>query len=228
MPPIQYILFDLDDTLYSSQLHLFGEIGARIESWLARTLGLTLDEAHQLRQDYYQAYGTTLMGLRLHHPEVDLEEYLTVVHDVPNLADYLAPDPALAAMLRRLPVPKVIFTNAVTEWAERILHQLAVRDQFTAILDVRRLGYISKPWPAAYETALAYLGVSGSACILVDDQPRNLQAGAAFGMRTVLVRPDGLPGVGVEFAAPDILAAEAPLQALLQNHAPRAGRTNNL
>lgn len=220
MPPIQYILFDLDDTLYNPALHLFGEIGVRIESWLARTLGLTTEEARNLRREYYLAYGTTLMGLQRHHPGVDLEDYLAAVHDVPNVADYLTPDPALAAMLARLAIPKIIFTNAIVEWAEKILNQLAVRDQFAAIVDVRETGYVSKPWPAAYEAVLARLGVSGPACILVDDQPRNLQGGAAFGMRTVLVRPDGVPGDGVEFAAPDILTAEPLLQALLRDHDP--------
>jgi len=51
--------------------------------------------------------------------------------------------------------------------------------------------------------------------VLVDDQVRNLKAGAEFGMRTILVRAGVLPEDGVEFAVSDILEIEPILEELL-------------
>lgn len=217
--PVTHLLFDLDDTLYTGASGLFDEVGARIEAWTARALGITTEEAHTLRHEYFALYGTTMAGLLRHHPEVDIDDYLDAVHQV-DVTRYLDPDPALAAMLGRLPGRKAIFTNGIADWAERILARLGVRQHFDAIIDVRAVQFQSKPQPEAYAQALALLATEGPACALIDDQARNLQAGAEFGMRTILVREgvppgDGVECDGVEFAAPHILAAEPYLQRLL-------------
>ncbi len=212
--PITHLLFDLDDTLYTGATGIFGEVGERIVAWTAHALGISREAAADLRREYFALYGTTLAGLRQHHPEVDLEDYLYAVHDV-DVTQYLVPDSALGAMLSRLPARKVIFTNGISEWAERILAQLEVREHFERIIDIRAVDYVGKPYPLVYAKALALLGASGPECVLLDDQARNLQGGAAFGMRTILVREDSVPEDGVEFAAPHILAAEPYLWRLL-------------
>jgi len=214
MTEIQYVLFDLDDTIYNNASGLFEEVGGRIEGWLSRTLEVSSAQARKLRVEYYRAYGTTMRGLLIHHPEVDIDDYLDDVHQV-MVAHHLEANPALAAMLARLPVEKVIFTNGIADWAERVLACLGVREHFTKILDVRALDYTSKPFPEAYQKALQFLGVPGDACVLVDDQARNLQGGAKFGMRTVLVRPESQPGGGVEFAVSQVLETEPILTELL-------------
>ncbi len=210
-----YLLFDLDDTLYTNASGLFGEVGALIEAWVARALDLTPEEAQALRQRYFEAYGTTMTGLLRHHPEADIDDYLEFVHTV-EIHPYLQPSPPLQAMLERLPAPKAIFTNAISGWAERVLAALGVREHFELIIDVRAVGYQGKPHPLAYERALALLGVSGAACILLDDQARNLQAAKAFGMRTLLVRAGAEAEEGVDAAVPHILAAEPILQRWLE------------
>ena len=60
-------------------------------------IGLSWEEIPQLRQAYYENYGTTLRGLQQHY-QVDAEDYLAYVHDLP-LEDYLEPDPELRELL---------------------------------------------------------------------------------------------------------------------------------
>ena len=211
---IQYILFDLDETLYTDTTGLFTEVGVRIEAWLVQMLHLSPEEARALRRKYYLAYGTTMMGLLRHHPELDVDDYLDAAHDV-DVAAYLAPNPALDDLLNALPVPKAIFTNGIADWADRVLTQLGVREHFGPIIDVRATHYRGKPWPEAYQQALAIMACPGSACVFVDDQPRNLKPAADFGMRTVLVAPDGEPEDGVDFAVDTILDVGSVLHLLL-------------
>jgi len=212
--PIDYILFDLDDTLYTNTTGLFIEVGDRIEAWVARVLNLSLDDAKVLRREYYLAYGTTMAGLLHHHPEVDIEDYLDYVHHI-DVGRYLEPEPDLNAMLAGLPTCKAIFTNAIADWGERVLSRLGVREHFTHIVDVRATHYRGKPAAQAYQVALDVLESRGDACVLLDDQVRNLQQGAAFGMQTVLVRPNGVPQEGVNFAVDYITDAGPILKRLL-------------
>lgn len=210
------LVFDLDDTLYRFESGIFERVRQRIDLWLVRTLKLSPEEAETLRQQYFHQYGTTLAGLRQEHPELDHEDYLSFVHDVP-LDGFIRPDPVLDAMLKRLDARKVIFTNATRDWAERITQHLGVRHHFDLIVDIYAANYISKPYPYPYEVLLRNLTSPPQRCVMFDDQPRNLQPAARLGMRTVLVRPDFGPTEGVDLVVPDIYAAEPWIQEVLQS-----------
>ena len=214
MSDVRRVLFDLDDTLYTNSSGLFREVGRRIETWTAQALGLSMEDAKALRRHYYTAYGTTMAGLVREHPEVDIDVYLDYVHDV-DVAHYLAPNPALKAMLADLRVRKVIFTNSIRDWAERVTRQLGIREHFEAIYDVRTTDYRSKPDPHTYERVLAELDVPGEACVMLDDQPAYLRGAQAYGMRTILVSPDGEAEDGVDYAVSDGLAAAPILKQLV-------------
>lgn len=43
-------VFDLDNTLYPAECDLFAQIDHRMGSFIAETLGLSLDDAHALRK----------------------------------------------------------------------------------------------------------------------------------------------------------------------------------
>ena len=206
-----YILFDLDETLYTNDTGLFKELGTRLVYWVSQQLHISLDESATLRREYFQAYGTMMRGLLLHHPEVSVDAYLEYVHDI-DVSRYIAPNPALDAMLSRLAAPKAVFTNSVADWAERILRQLGIRGHFTHIIDVRAVDYQSKPHPHAFERALAILGTPASACIMLDDQVSYLRGAAAAGMRTVLVHPGAEAVDGIDYVVGSILEAEPVLQ----------------
>ncbi len=214
MADVQYLLFDLDNTLYTDSSGLFLEVGRRIEEWTASALSLELDEAKALRRVYYTKYGTTMAGLLREHPEVDIDAYLDYVHEV-DVSRYLAPNPELAAMLDSLPAPKAVFTNSIAGWAERVTRQLGIRDRFEEIFDVRAVGYRSKPDAYAFEWVLKTLDLPGPACVMLDDQVSYLSGAVKAGMRTILVRDGGAATDGIEYAVDDILAAEPVLQELL-------------
>ncbi len=209
----RFLIFDLDETLYPRNAGLMQEIGVRINRYLIENLHLPPDQALELRQRYYHQHGTALRGLVLERPDVDPEDYLQFVHDV-RLTDYLRPDPALAEMLRSIPLTKIIFTNATVEHAQNVLNILGVADQFAGIVDVRRVEYVSKPNAEAYRRLLSILQASGDECILVEDSARNLLPGKALGMTTILVDSDDC--AQVDFCVRDILSVKGAVDAAMR------------
>jgi putative hydrolase of the HAD superfamily len=186
---IRILLFDLDDTLYPRQAGVMDQIRVLMLHYLQTRLHLSPDEANELRQHYFQTYGTTMRGLQIHH-HIDPEEYLRSVHDIP-LREYLQPNPELDGVLASISQQKIIFTNASREHAEQVLHLLGIRRHFCRIIDIRDLDYESKPEPSAYERVCQLLGARPEDCLIVEDSVRNLGPAKALGMTTVLVQDGG-------------------------------------
>ena len=182
---LRYILFDLDETLYPPQSGLMAEIGRLMGRYMEERLGMPPTEVPVLREFYYRTYGTTMRGLQIHHG-IDPEDYLAYVHQVP-LEDYIGPNKELDQALAEIELEKVVFTNASAEHARHVLAILGVERHFNCIIDVRALGYMSKPNPEAYRRALEILGVEGDECLIIDDRVRNLAPAKELGMITVLV-----------------------------------------
>jgi putative hydrolase of the HAD superfamily len=183
---IRIILFDLDDTLYPPHTGIMDQIRNLMLHYLCTRFQLSLREADALRRRYFQTYGTTMRGLQVHH-QIDPDEFLEYVHDIP-LQDYLQPNPVLETVLTGIPQEKVIFTNASRQHAERVLDLLGIRRHFARIVDVRDMDYESKPQLAAYQRICELLEVQPEECVLVEDNIRNLHPASALGMATVLVR----------------------------------------
>ncbi len=190
----EFVIFDLDNTLYPRGSGVMEEIGRRIQVWVGDRLNLSWEEATELRQQYLRRYGTTMGGLMAEHGE-EVSHYLSFVHDVP-IEDYLEPDPALADMLAQIPLRKVVYTNATSEHGLRVLRTLGVADQFERVIGIQEVGLRNKISRKAYERMLALLDGEAGACIMVEDTPRNLPAAKALGMITILVEPDKDRGLG--------------------------------
>jgi putative hydrolase of the HAD superfamily len=182
---LRYILFDLDETLYPTRSGLMARIGQLMGRYMEERLGMPPAEVPSLRRHYYHTYGTTMRGLQIHH-DIDPEDYLAYVHDLP-LEDYIGPNDALDGVLAEIAMEKVVFTNASKEHARRVLKVLGIERHFNRVIDVRSTGYIGKPDPEAYRQALEILGAEGYECLLVDDNVRNLEPAKKLGMITVLV-----------------------------------------
>src|SRR3989304_7969741 len=105
--PITTLFCDLDDTLYPNTNGLWGAIRERMNAYLSARLGFSELEILQRRRGYFETYGTTLRGLQLHH-QVDAEDFLEYVHDLP-VEQSVSPDPALPSLLNSLPQLKFIF-----------------------------------------------------------------------------------------------------------------------
>jgi putative hydrolase of the HAD superfamily len=210
---IRTILFDLDDTLYPRQAGVMDQLRCLMLRYLRTQLNLSPAEADALRRRYFQAYGTTLRGLQIHH-QIDPEDYLRAVHDFP-LQPYIQLNPILDAVLASLPQQKVVFTNASREHAERVLDALGIRQRFARIVDVRDMDYQSKPEPTAYQRICKLLNVTPQECMLVEDNTRNLGPAKALGMVTVLVDGDGRDE-SVDYAIPRIEEIGHVLEQLAQ------------
>lgn len=178
-------VFDLDNTLYSASIDLFSQIDERMRGYIAKFLGLELDEAYRLQKEYFHEYGTSLRGLMNRHA-MDPTPFLAHVHDID--VSVLSPSPALEAALTALPGRKIIFTNASVPHAERVLGQLGVGHHFADIFDIVEAGYRPKPEPQTYRSVVARFGLDPHASVMVEDMARNLTPAAALGMTTVWIR----------------------------------------
>ncbi|MGD8243642.1 MAG: pyrimidine 5'-nucleotidase [Anaerolineae bacterium] len=181
----EWIIFDLDNTLYPRDSGLMEELGRRIQAWLCDRLNLNCHEARDLRRDYLHRYGTTLGGLMAER-RVEAKDYLDFVHDI-RIEDYLQPHPALREMLEGIPLRRVVYTNATSEYGQRVLQALGVIDQFERIIGIDEVGLRNKLCREAYIRMLALLETLGPACMMVEDSTRNLQPAKDLGLTTILV-----------------------------------------
>ena len=187
-PNWRYLLFDLDNTLYSEQTGLLARIDQRINEYLAFRLGLEDAAINQLRQEYWRKYGTTLRGVKENHG-IDPLEYIAYTYDL-DLREFLRPDGELQAMLCRLPWPKAVFSNSPESYAARVLTALGVEGEFSRIFGIDFSGHLGKPDPETYRMVLAELDLPGEACVMIDDFAVNLIPACELGMTTVFVGPD--------------------------------------
>ena len=210
------LFFDLDDTLYSSTTRLWEAIRARMGQYMHERLGLPLEQVPGLRRYYFTTYGTTLRGLQKHY-QVDADDYLAYVHDLP-LRQYIQPAPELRTLIASLAQPCWVFTNADANHAGRVLAVLGLSDCFAGVIDVRAIQFACKPEPVAYQRALEIAGnPPAQNCVLIDDSPANLAPARQMGFTTVLVRPDGGPDPAAHHTIPALLDLRQALPGLWDN-----------
>ncbi len=192
---IRYILFDLDNTLYPQSSGLWEAIGDRINLYMMERLGMSPEEVSRKRDAFLAAFGTTLNALR-HYYDVDPDEFLAFVHDLP-LRNYIEYDADLDRMLERMSPRKVIFTNADAPHARRVLACLRITRHFERIIDIHALEFINKPDRRAYLKALEFISARPEECAIVEDSLVNIRPARSLGMLTVLVR-NGSGAVGAD------------------------------
>ncbi len=208
----RFFLFDVDDTLYPSNSGLWDVIGERITTYMIERVGVDPRRVNELRKFYLENFGTALNGLR-HDYDIDADDYLQYVHDLP-LDHYLKPDPALEAMLSRIQLEKVIFTNSDVAHSTRVINRLGVTHHFSRIIDIRALEFTNKPDPLAYQKVLTMLNATADECIFADDALRNLRPAKAIGMMTILVNDD-LSLDGVDYKVRSVLEVEGVIESLM-------------
>ncbi len=184
-------VFDLDNTLYPAATDLFAQVNQRIRAYVADHLGVSLDEARRLQRDYYERYGTTLRGLMSEHG-LEPDGFLDYVHDIDH--SVVAPDPALAAAIRRLPGRRFVLTNGTRRHAEKVMARVGLDGLFDGIFDIVDADLLPKPHAATFERFFARDGVDPARAAMFEDLARNLEVPHDRGMATVLVVPP--PGEG--------------------------------
>lgn len=183
---IHTLFIDLDDTLYPQSSGVWDMLAARIDLYLLERMHIAPHEITPLRQHYFKTYGTTLRGLQLEH-QVDMEDYLTFVHDVP-IEKLLSADMALKQALLDCPLEKIILTNSDLRHAKRVLKALGIQTCFSRIIDINALAPYCKPQPEAFSKALQLASLStAQGCMLFDDSIRNLHAAQSLGFTCIQV-----------------------------------------
>lgn len=204
---INYILFDLDETLYPKETGLMDVVNQRINDYMRLRLGIPASQVLELRERYYRRYGTTSRGLYRHH-HLDVHDYLVYVHELP-VEEYLLPDPFLDEVLGSIEAEKAVFTNSPRNYVQRVLRALGVERHFDRIFDIYFLEQINKPDKRAYLKVIKALETDGQDCLIVDDLATNLKPGKELGMVTVLVGDDPKGSLwekeeGVDFVIPRV------------------------
>lgn len=187
-------IFDLDNTLYPVTPKLLAHIDAHMGSFVGRFLNVDAEEARHIQKSYFRKYGLTLRGLMIHHG-LDPVRYFDEM--TPMDLDEVAPNPALAAALRRLGGRKLIYTNASARHAEMVLERLGMDDIFEAVFDIAAADWIPKPAIDGYRVLCEHHAVEPERTAMIDDIARNLEPAAALGMTTVWMRTDAEWAQGV-------------------------------
>ncbi|MBY6004328.1 pyrimidine 5'-nucleotidase [Salipiger bermudensis] len=198
---VRHWVFDLDNTLYPPAARLFDQIERKMTDFVMRVTGADHGEADALRKTYWHLHGTTLAGLMAEH-HIDPDAYLEEVHDI--TFDALSPDPHLAELIADLPGRKIVYTNGSAPYAAQVLQARGLDAAFDAIYGVEHAGYRPKPEEGAFRTVFALDGTDPTRAAMFEDDPRNLSAPHAMGMRTVHVAPERGEGAHIEHHTDDL------------------------
>ena len=181
-------IFDLDNTIYDINLGLFKKISNRITDFIMSKYSLDIDQAKKIQKEYYLKYGLTLRGLIV-EKKLEPEEFLDYVHDVEH--PELEKNDQLISKIRILEGKKIIFTNATSKHAKKILKILELEHDFDQIIDIKDLEYIPKPDKRSYKKLLECLNLNKenlNKTIFVEDTVKNLIPAKELGITTVWMK----------------------------------------
>ena len=182
---IETWIFDLDNTLYHVSANLFDQIDRRMCLYVADFLNISAAEAYKVQKSFFREHGTTLRGMMNCH-DMDPGPYLDYVHEI----DFspIEIDEIMIKALAALPGRKIVFTNAATKYAGRVLERLGIAHHMEDVFDIVDAGYIPKPDPAVYEKFVEKYDIDPAGAVMVEDIARNLVPAAELGMKTVWVQ----------------------------------------
>ena len=120
--------------------------------------------------------------------DMDPEPYLDFVHEI----DFspIKVDEMMTKALAALPGRKIVFTNAATKYAGRVLERLGIAHHMEDVFDIVDAGYIPKPDPAVYAQFVEKYDIDPAGAVMVEDMARNLMPAQELGMKTVWVQTD--------------------------------------
>ncbi|KAH7573759.1 hypothetical protein JRO89_XS03G0203400 [Xanthoceras sorbifolium] len=161
--PFNCLLFDLDDTLYSSKVGIGEGVKRNIDGFLVEKCGFAENKASTLRVELFKTYGSTLAGLRVLGYDIDADDYHR------NHA---------IECLKRLGIEDCFEQIICFETMNPNLSKVTRPDEFPIVL---------KPSMDAMKIALDVADVDPRRTLFLDDNVKNVTAGKALGLRTVLV-----------------------------------------
>lgn len=187
-------VFDLDNTLYDAESHIFAEVGRRMTDFVASHLQIPYEEADIKRKHFYKTYGTTLRGMMTEHG-MEPDIFLKHVHDVDVTT--VTPCEITKVSLAHLPGRRFVFTNAPRAFAEVMVAHLGIAHYFEGIFAIEDAAYVPKPNVETYHVFLKKYGIDPATACMFEDMEVNLRTAHDLGMSTVWfhgknVRPEDL------------------------------------
>lgn len=179
-------MFDLDNTLHNASPHIFPHISRSMTDYLVTHLQLDEASANQLRMQYWQRYGATLLGLIKHHG-TDPHHFLWHTHQFPALQQMVLGERGLRHALKRLPGCKVVFSNAPAHYSRAVLDLLNISDLFAAVFTIEHTQFRPKPHSYGFYRIFQEMRVQPNRCVMVEDSLENLRIAKKLGMKTVWV-----------------------------------------
>ena len=176
-------IFDLDNTLYPVTKRLLAHIDEHMGSFVAKYLGISRKDAHQVQKSYFKKYGLTLRGLML-NDGLDPARYFEEMG--PMDLDEVEPNPELGEYIGSLKGRKIIYTNASARHTQLVLNQMKFKkNTFEAIFDIQAANYVPKPAIESYSLLCKTYSIDPTRAAMIDDIARNLEPAAQLGMMTV-------------------------------------------
>jgi putative hydrolase of the HAD superfamily len=179
-------IFDLDDTLHNASAHIFPVMNKAMTQYIQDQLNLDANDAHHLRQHYWQVYGATLKGLMRHHG-TNPHHFLNETHRFNNLHEMVVQTKRLRHLIKNLSGRKVIFTNAPRQYALRVLDLLNISDLFELVFSVESTQFHAKPAVRGFQSLLKNLRTKPIDCIMVEDTLATLMTAKRLGMKTIWI-----------------------------------------
>jgi beta-phosphoglucomutase family hydrolase len=185
MKQVRGIIFDLDGTLADT-------MPSHYEAWsvILERYGLEMSEdrfyalggwpSEKVAGLLIGESGRTIDAAKLAEEKESLfAESLHLVRPIPHTKD--------VAREHRGRIPMAIATGATLDIAERVLHQIAIRDWFDVLVSADQVER-HKPEPDVFLEAARRIGVEPQHCLVYEDTDPGLEAARRAGMAHVDVR----------------------------------------
>lgn len=183
-------LIDLDDTLHRATPVIFGRMNRSMTEYVMRHIGLPEHEANNLRQQYWQRYGATLLGLMQRHG-TDPRHFLHETHQFPDLPAIIDFDRAVRRWLKHLPGRRVLVSNAPRHYVIAVLRAMGILRYFDAIETIESMRFVPKPAASSLKKILVRQRAPLRHTVMIEDNLDNLRTAHKLGLRTVwIARPE--------------------------------------
>ncbi len=184
---IFFWIFDLDNTIYRSNLKLFPQVQEKIGLFVANYLNLDINEAQKIQKKFFEKYKSTLRGL-MYEFKMKPDDFLDFVHDI----DYsiLKNDDEFNVILNQLDGEKYIYTNGSTKHAQNVLEYMNISKHFSGIFDIKDADFEPKPDMESMKSFINKFSIKPKNALMAEDMSINLEPAHKLGIKTLLINTE--------------------------------------
>lgn len=177
-------IFDMDNTLYNADTHVFVEMKRLMMKYMERHLGLDAAAANALRDRLWHRHGSTLRGLMSEY-DIDPHQFLRETHGIDVTP--VPPCPVLREKIAQLPGRKIVYTNSTQPFARKMIAHLGLDALFEDIHAIEDADFLPKPNPVSYDAFVKRYSVDSGTTCMFEDSEQNLKPAHALGWSTVWI-----------------------------------------